>query len=113
MKILITICLLTLLIIGCETPEQQQARYELTQKMNDFVAQHSTEKNKQLIRDGKIAIGMNTVEVLVSIGRPKDKNKTTGAWGEHEQWIYGYYNSSLQPMRFLYFENGILTSWQD
>ena len=35
----------------------------------------------------------------------KDINKTVGSWGIHEQWIYSSH--------FLYFENGILTSWQD
>lgn len=44
---------------------------------------------------------------IESWGRPNDINKTVGSWRVHEQWVYpeeGYY---------LYFENGILTAWQD
>ena len=48
---------------------------------------------------------MTTDMTRLSIGHPKDINRTTGAWGVHEQWVYN--------KRYLYFENGILTSWQD
>lgn len=41
-----------------------------------------------------------------SWGLPEDINRTVGAWGVHEQWIY-------PGNVYLYFENGILTSWQD
>ena len=42
---------------------------------------------------------------IISLGYPKDINRTVGKWGVHEQWVYDgdYY----------YFENGILTSYQD
>jgi hypothetical protein len=40
-----------------------------------------------------------------SWGAPSDINRTVGSWGVHEQWIYGD--------TYLYFENGILKSWQD
>ena len=33
-------------------------------------------------------------------------NKTTGAWGIHEQWVYGM-------GQYLYFENGKLTTIQN
>ena len=42
-----------------------------------------------------------------SVGYPDDINKTTGAWGVHEQWVYS------ENDMYLYFENGKLTSWQD
>ena len=41
----------------------------------------------------------------ISLGSPNDINRTVGSWGVHEQWVY--YNL------YLYFENGILTSYQN
>jgi hypothetical protein len=53
----------------------------------------------------KIWIGMTDKMARLSIGEPKEINRTTYRWGVHEQWVY--------KNRFLYFENGILKSWQD
>ena len=43
--------------------------------------------------------------ILSMGGKPYDINKSVGSWGTHEQWCYdgGIY---------LYFEDGLLTSWQ-
>jgi hypothetical protein len=41
-----------------------------------------------------------------SWGDPEDINRTVGSWGVREQWVYSNEN-------YLYFENGILTSWQN
>lgn len=52
------------------------------------------------------AIGMSELEIIASTwGPPKDKNKTTTANGESEQWVYedGY----------IYFENGKVTAIQE
>ena len=43
--------------------------------------------------------------VRASWGKPDDINRSVGPWGVHEQWVYGY--------KYLYFEDGSLTSWQD
>lgn len=54
-----------------------------------------------------VSIGMTKNQVINSNwGNPKDINKTTTAYGVREQWVYSGY-------RYLYFENGILTSIQD
>lgn len=60
---------------------------------------------QNMIKEREIIIGMNTEQALLSWGEPDDINRTVGAWGEHEQWIYG--------SKYLYFENGKLASWQD
>ena len=39
--------------------------------------------------------------------QPEDKNRSVGSWGIHEQWVYRSYDL------YVYFENGILTSWQN
>jgi len=61
----------------------------------------------EMIAQGKVAIGMSEAEVRTSWGNPGDVNRSVGSWGVHEQWVYaGRY-------AYLYFENGILTSWQN
>ena len=48
---------------------------------------------------------MNREMATISLGRPKDINRTVESWGVHEQWVYdGIY---------LYFENGKVTSYQN
>jgi hypothetical protein len=42
-----------------------------------------------------------------SWGAPNDINRTVTAYGTSEQWVYD------KMKTYLYFENGILTSWQD
>lgn len=55
---------------------------------------------------GKIWLGMTDDMAKDSWGTPDNNNRSVGSWGIHEQWIY--------PNNvYLYFENGILTNWQD
>ncbi|MCK5215497.1 MAG: hypothetical protein KAR05_09100 [Candidatus Omnitrophica bacterium] len=74
-----------------------------------FVMQNKSwsEDVKELILKANIAIGMTREQVLVSWGEPDDINRTGGGYGVHEQWVYD------RSETYLYFENGILTSWQD
>jgi len=62
----------------------------------------------QLIGDrlinGEYWIGMTTEMAEISLGSPRNKNKSVGKWGVNEQWVY--YKD------YLYFENGILESYQ-
>ncbi|MNW56828.1 hypothetical protein D3C74_345730 [compost metagenome] len=52
-------------------------------------------------------IGMTEQEVIYSKwGMPKHVNKTTTAYGISEQWVYDNY-------KYIYFENGIVTTIQD
>lgn len=51
-------------------------------------------------------IGMTKDQVLNSLwGQPQDINKTTTAYGTSEQWVYG-------DGRYVYFDNGIVTTIQ-
>ncbi len=58
------------------------------------------------IREAGIILGMTREMVIASWGEPQDVHRTAGSWGIHEQWIYG-------NNQYVYFENDILTSWQD
>lgn len=68
------------------------------------------EKEWQAIDKHNIYIGMTKLAVLASWGRPYDINRTISKFGRHEQWCYGDYEHIYN---YLYFENDILTSWQD
>lgn len=61
---------------------------------------------KMLIRYSQVRIGMTRTQVEASWGDPEDINRSVGSWGVHEQWVY-------PNGKYLYFEDGILTSWQD
>ena len=74
-------------------------------KREDAIAQHPKE-HQELIRKRRVCIGMSKDAVILAWGRPQSINRTVGAWGTHEQWVYG-------SGSYLYFENGSMTSFQD
>lgn len=52
-------------------------------------------------------LGMTKEQVEASAwGKPKDVNRTVSTYGSREQWVYG-------SGQYLYFTDGILTSFQD
>lgn len=57
---------------------------------------------------GTIRIGMSAEQVLASWGRPRDINRSVYSFGVHEQWVY-----SPHQNRYVYLEDGIVTSWSD
>jgi hypothetical protein len=59
----------------------------------------------QAIAEHKIIIGMTKKQCVEAWGYPERLNRTVAARGKHEQWIYGD--------TYVYFDNGVLTSWQD
>lgn len=84
--------------------EEQQAvqlakrKQKLSEKYGNDIATRIVSK--------EIWLGMTVEMAVESWGRPQENNRTVGSWGVHEQWVYSI-------SRYLYFENGILTSWQD
>ena len=70
---------------------------------------------------GRIKVGMNKQQVIAALGSPNKINRSGGAYGNREQWVYrskstGNFFADLQrgdvARGNLYFEEGILTSWQ-
>ena len=55
----------------------------------------------------KIWLGMTDDMAIESWGYPHDKNSSVGSWGVNEQWVYG----KIKNRKYLYFENGKLTSY--
>lgn len=60
---------------------------------------------QECINEGKITISMTFEQVRASWGEPGDVNRTVTAYGVHSQWVYGSV--------YVYFDDGILTGWQD
>ena len=84
---------------GKESEEREKKR------KSDCIAIYGNEIGQKLI-NGSYWIGMTDEMARLSLGYPKDVNRTVGSWGTHEQWVY-----SMDLM--LYFENGILKSYQN
>lgn len=82
-----------------------QREREAPIKRKDRIKTFSPEIQRN-IKERKIRMGMTKEQVLLSWGYPNKVNRSVGEWGEHEQWCY-------PSSRYLYFENDVLTNWQD
>ena len=72
-----------------------------------YYAYYSKSTNPDDVTPEIPRIGMSQAEVRKSLwGGPKKINKTTTAYGTREQWVYS-------GNRYIYFENGIVTSIQE
>ena len=79
-------------------------------RMKDDYNYHVFEKEfgeevARKLADHKIWLGMTSRMAVISIGEPIEKNKTTGSFGVHEQWVY--------KSKYLYFEDGVLKTIQN
>jgi hypothetical protein len=54
-----------------------------------------------------VSIGMNTLQLIISMGYPDKINKTTNSYGTSAQWVYRDYDM------YVYLDDGIVTSYQD
>ncbi len=59
------------------------------------------------LKEGDIFIGMTKEMAIISKGKPDKINRTVNSFGVQEQWVYDDLDL------FLYFEDGILTGYQD
>ena len=87
-----------------EAKKEKEEAKEKKRKL-DIIATYGKQVGQKLI-DSYYWIGMTDEMARLSLGYPKDVNKTVGIWGTHEQWVY-----SMDLM--LYFENGILKNYQN
>ncbi len=89
--------------------EQENLRMlEEKQKLNQYrqkILKQFGNVTGQKLLDGYYWIGMTDKMATISLGEPRNINRTVGSWGVHEQWVY----YSI----YLYFENGILKSYQN
>lgn len=68
---------------------------------------------REAIVNEQIQLGMTASQVRLSWGNPSDVNRTVSAHGTHEQWVYGRFTTYSTPHHYLYFDDGVLTSWQN
>lgn len=77
------------------------------EQLRQYVAEHS-KATPPGERIGPVEVGMTAERCRYLWGRPTVVNRTTTAVGTAEQWCYGEF---CKPA--LYFQNGILVSWQE
>jgi len=73
---------------------------------------------QQLILDRQLGLGMTKEQAQMCMVKKQSQeswykspviNRTVGSCGIHEQWVYEFASKTY----YLYFENSILTSWQN
>ena len=89
--------------------EQNKKIKEGNTKYKQSLINKYGDRNANRILEHKIWLGMTDEMAVKSWGNPDDINRTVSTYGVKEQWIYG----DISNRRYLYFENGILTTWQD
>lgn len=84
---------------------EKQAAINRKLRLQNLTKKFGAAIAKTIIRN-EVEIGMSKEMVIESWGYPSGGvNKTIGAWGTHEQWVYG-------SRQYLYFQNGRLTTIQ-
>lgn len=88
-------------------PEEGQALQQLREQLDAQVERQAKQREREARRKEGVRIGMTAEDVLQSSwGKPSRVNRTTGANGESEQWVYPGQN-------YLYFERGRLVTIQN
>jgi hypothetical protein len=69
---------------------------------------------KSAIERRVLIVGMTSAEATEAWGAPMKVNASGGKYGQHEQWIYYRQvpGRRLPAATYVYFEDGLLTSWQ-
>lgn len=83
-----------------------EPKWSLTQPLSVFKSKVSQER----IKPTSMTIGMFASDVSELFGNPTKKNTSTGEWGIHEQWVY---DNPYVKVKYVYIENGKVTSWQE
>lgn len=85
--------------------EKERAQAEVAAKKHALIKRFG-KKNADRIEAHKIWIGMSAEMTRESWGEPEDINRTVTGYSVSEQWVY-------EGEVYLYFEDGILNTWQE
>ena len=100
-----------------EDPKYKQEILDFNRK--EFVLKHSQlpEAIKQCILKGSLLLGMDKDQVRASLGEPWQIYRSVSGKIINEQWMYEPQeiedSGRVMQNRILYFDNGILKSWQE
>lgn len=89
-----------------EDLQNKEIRYFQHKRLADAEKKYGTAIRKRIERR-EYWLGMNQDMATSSLGRPDKVNRTVSASKVSEQWVYSSYDI------YLYFENGIMKSFQD
>lgn len=92
--------------------EEIAAQAELLRAQRKRQNELYRQMNPSLANINQLFIGMSTVQAVGAIGSPDHINRTVTASGKYEQWVYSK-RRQIGDAVYLYFENGVLTGWQD
>lgn len=93
-----------------ELAQQESSMSRNREERKDYLIKEYGEKWALYIINKKVCIGMNKAAVIESWREPDDINKTTTAHGVNEQWVYEGEN---YKNKYLYFDDGVLTTIQE
>lgn len=83
--------------------KEEERKTTVKKRKDNLIAKYGVTAGTKIF-EGWFWIGMTEEMTRESLGKPEKINKSVGRWGVHEQWVYG--------STYLYFENDILTSYQ-
>lgn len=92
-----------------ETPELLSLIDKNASKKYKLLREKYGDEVADKIMSNSYWLGMTKRMAILSLGQPNDINKSKGAWGLNEQWVYKNNNKDF----YLYFENGKLESYQN
>jgi hypothetical protein len=87
--------------------EAKRIEFDAQQARENYAKTHP-ERPERILKclvAQEICVGMNEVETELSWGPPLKKNRSGGAYGRHDQWVYGAGN-------YVYLDDGLVKSWQ-
>ena len=87
-------------------PEDQAKAREALEALRETLAKE--------IQSHHVSIGMTAEECRLALGQPSEVNRTLTGNHESVQWVYRRYSMGYHLRdRYLYFDDGVLTSVQD
>ena len=86
------------------TPKNSEYKRAMLTRAADEFSSPLKFLTQGLIERKQIELGMTQCAAIASWGYPERSNQSVGSYGVHDQWVY--------PANYLYFESGILTSYQ-
>jgi len=83
--------------------KEEERKTAIKKRKDNLIAEYGITYGTKIF-EGRFWLGMTDEMAIESLGKPEKINKSVGRWGVHEQWVY--------DSTYLYFENGILNSYQ-